>query len=108
MKSVYNQLKITGGKPLKGKIRIGPAKNALLPLLASILATKDIIIIPISSLIDIQCKMELLKSIGYIFEEETNNILIKPSEEINDKLPLAATSLKLYLPYYIQYYHLDI
>lgn len=87
MKSIYNQLKVTGGKPLKGKIRIGPAKNALLPLLASMLATKDIVIIPLSNLIDIQSKMELLKFIGYIFEEEINNILIKPSEEINDELP---------------------
>ena len=87
MKSIYNQLKITGGKPLKGKIRIGPAKNALLPLLASLLSTKDIVIIPLSNLIDINSKITLLKSIGYIFEEESNNILIKPSEEINDDLP---------------------
>jgi UDP-N-acetylglucosamine 1-carboxyvinyltransferase len=87
MKSIYNQLKITGGKPLKGKISIGPAKNALLPMLASMLATKDIVILPISNLIDIQSKIELLKSIGYIFEEETSNVLIRPSEEINGDLP---------------------
>lgn len=87
MKSIYNQLKVTGGKPLNGKISIGPAKNALLPLIAAMLSTKDITIIPISNLVDIQSKIELLKSIGYIFEEETNNILIKPSEEINNQLP---------------------
>jgi UDP-N-acetylglucosamine 1-carboxyvinyltransferase len=83
------KFRIEGGIPLKGQIRIAPSKNALLPLLASTLLTRDIVIIPITNLIDTRSKISLLEHVGYKVDLHTNEIIINPSEILNTNLPAA-------------------
>ncbi|HLB56487.1 MAG TPA: UDP-N-acetylglucosamine 1-carboxyvinyltransferase [Coxiellaceae bacterium] len=60
-----DKLIITGGKPLRGTVRISGAKNAVLPILAATLMTdKKIIITNIPHLNDVTTMMTLLGRLG--------------------------------------------
>lgn len=60
-----DKLKITGGKPLKGEIRISGAKNAVLPILAAtLLSDSPIRIGNVPHLRDVTTMMELLGLLG--------------------------------------------
>lgn len=74
---------IHGGIPLKGKINASYNKNALLPILASLLITKDEILIPQIDILDGKNQLEILKNLGYKVIINNNYINIFPSEEIN-------------------------
>jgi len=59
------KLKITGGEPLKGEIRISGAKNAVLPILAAtLLANAPVTIANVPHLHDVTTMMELLGQFG--------------------------------------------
>lgn len=81
------QLKINGGIPLNGTINISHAKNAVLPLLAAALVTKDQIVINQTYLTDTKIKLTLLEHIGYEVSNHTDSITINPSDKINAHLP---------------------
>ena len=56
-----DKLRIVGGKPLSGQIRIGGAKNAALPLMtAALLTNKPITLSNIPYLLDITTMAKLL------------------------------------------------
>lgn len=60
-----DRIQITGGIPLKGKIRIGGAKNAALPLMAACLLTEEEVVFSnIPNLSDITTMANLLVALG--------------------------------------------
>jgi UDP-N-acetylglucosamine 1-carboxyvinyltransferase len=60
-----DQIRIRGGKSLRGEIAISGAKNAALPLIAATLLTPDqMILTNIPDLADIACMTELLEQLG--------------------------------------------
>ena len=60
-----DKIRICGGKPLSGKIRIGGAKNSALPLMAASLLTEERLRLSnIPHLIDIATMAHLLAELG--------------------------------------------
>ncbi len=67
-------LRIEGGVPLQGEIRILPAKNAALPILAASLLTEEpITLLEVPRLRDVEVMLELLAHLGteYVWEGRT-------------------------------------
>jgi UDP-N-acetylglucosamine 1-carboxyvinyltransferase len=61
--------RIEGGQPLKGRVQIGGAKNAALPLLAATLLTSDTVVLTnMPDLADIATMCEILRSLGATVE----------------------------------------
>src|SRR5688500_13903857 len=57
--------RIVGGQPLKGRVQIGGAKNAALPLLAATLLTADTVVLTsMPNLADIATMVEILRALG--------------------------------------------
>jgi UDP-N-acetylglucosamine 1-carboxyvinyltransferase len=57
--------RIEGGQPLKGRVQIGGAKNAALPLLAATLLTADTVVLTsMPNLADIATMVEILRALG--------------------------------------------
>ncbi len=60
-----DQLRITGGIPLHGRLRVSGAKNAVLPILAaSLLAESPVVIERVPQLHDVQTMVRLLTTMG--------------------------------------------
>ena len=60
-----SKLLVSGGSPLKGKIRISGAKNAVLPIMsASILSEETVILRNVPHLRDVESMMQLLQAHG--------------------------------------------
>lgn len=76
-----DKLKITGGIPLRGDVRISGAKNAALPILAaSLLASEPVTISNVPHLNDVTTTMELLGRMGVsLMIDEHMNIEINPN-----------------------------
>jgi UDP-N-acetylglucosamine 1-carboxyvinyltransferase len=76
-----DKLIITGGRPLKGDVRISGAKNAALPVLMASLLTDDAVTVKnVPHLHDITTTMELLGRMGVELEiDERLNITAKAS-----------------------------
>ena len=59
------QLRIVGGHPLRGRVRISGAKNAVLPILAaSLLAETPVTVERVPQLRDVSTMINLLTSMG--------------------------------------------
>ncbi|MGL5255172.1 MAG: UDP-N-acetylglucosamine 1-carboxyvinyltransferase [Brevinema sp.] len=79
---------INGGKPLKGTVCIGGAKNAALPLLAASLLTKEPIILHnVPMLEDIQTMFALLSSLGKKLVRDGSTVTITEEKTIGFKAP---------------------
>lgn len=78
---------VLGGVKLKGTIRVSPAKNAILPLIAAALVTKDPITIPYTDILDCKSKLKILEAIGYKVYIKEGEIDIIPTDQINTALP---------------------
>ncbi len=80
---------VTGGKKLKGTVRVEGAKNAVLPILAaSLLASRDKNIIKdVPNLADVKTISEVLKSLNAIIEYnvEQNEMIIDTSMELSSE-----------------------
>jgi len=76
-----DKLIITGGKPLKGEIRISGAKNAALPIIVSTLLSDDPVLIRnIPHLHDITTTMELLGRMGVsLTMDEKMDVEVNPT-----------------------------
>jgi len=72
-----DKLIITGGKPLKGEVRISGSKNAALPILAATLLTDETCIIRnVPKLLDTNTMIKLLKSLGKDVEWDKDKLII--------------------------------
>ena len=71
-------LRIHGGKPLQGSVRIGGAKNAALPALAATLLTsEECTLHNVPDLADIETMLALLRSLGAETERDRKRKLVR-------------------------------
>lgn len=77
---MQKKLIISGGNPLKGRIRVSGAKNAALAILcASLLAEEDVVIDNIPDIDDVQVMLKLINSVGAdAIWQDKETVLIKP------------------------------
>ena len=85
-----DKIRIIGGKPLNGSIRISGSKNSALPILAAtLISDKETLITNIPNLSDIELMIKLLQSLNvkigfdgkyYSFKAKKPNSLIAPYE----------------------------
>ena len=94
------QIKIIGGEPLSGTIRISGAKNSAVALIpASILSDEEVKIDNIPNISDIDALKEILKYLGAKVKLEDGLIKINPTTIQNKEVPKEISS-KLRASYY--------
>ena len=94
------QIKIIGGEPLSGTIRISGAKNSAVALIpASILSDEEVKIDNIPNISDIDALKEILKYLGAKVKLEDGLIKIDPTTIQNKEVPKEISS-KLRASYY--------
>lgn len=82
------KLIIMGGKRLEGTIRISGAKNAVLPIIAGALLTKEEVILNnIPLLQDVQMMAELAQSMGAKIRFKDNTMHIRPHDIVEKEMP---------------------
>ncbi len=83
-----DKLRIRGGKPLTGSIRISGSKNAALPiLLAAPLLTEKTVIENVPRLRDIHTTLKLIGLLGCPSSFEENTVTLEPSAGLNPEAP---------------------
>lgn len=83
-----DQLRIRGGKPLSGVVRISGSKNAALPiLLAAPLLTEPTVIENVPRLRDIHTTLKLLEILGCPSTFDGNVVTIEPCSRIEPEAP---------------------
>ncbi|MCM8808408.1 MAG: UDP-N-acetylglucosamine 1-carboxyvinyltransferase [Candidatus Omnitrophica bacterium] len=98
---VKNRLIIEGGRRLKGEVKVGSAKNAILPIIAaSLLTDKKVVLKNISLVSDVLTMLEILKAIGSKIEIINNNLIINNSA-INSFSPPDEIVKKIRASYYL-------
>ena len=66
-----DRIKIRGGKPLSGQVKISGAKNAVLPIMAAAMMTEELVLLEnVPNLMDVRSMSELLRHFGV----EVNNL----------------------------------
>jgi len=79
---------IQGGKRIEGRLRVGGAKNSVLPIFAAtILSGKESIIHDCPILKDVETMIEILRVLGCKVKRENNSVIIDSSSEINCEVP---------------------
>ncbi len=77
-------LKIKGGKPLRGVVKISGAKNAALPNMAASLLTDGYLYLNnVPNLKDVETMTQLLNNIGVKSEYKNESLLLKFDREVN-------------------------
>ena len=79
---------ITGGKPLRGDVKVSGAKNAALPILAStILGGGDCVLSNVPRVKDVETMGKLLGMLGASVKSEGNRIAVGSGSSGLPKLP---------------------
>jgi UDP-N-acetylglucosamine 1-carboxyvinyltransferase len=95
------KLKIAGGYPLKGTVRISGAKNSAVALIpATILADSPVTIEGLPDISDVQILKALLEEIGGTVNFSNNEMTVDPSSMISMPLPNGKVK-KLRASYYL-------
>ncbi len=82
------KLKIRGGKPLRGSVRISGAKNAALPILcAAILSAETLTLKNVPQLNDIGTMLKLLKQMGISAHREGETVVLNAANLTNPAAP---------------------
>ena len=83
------KLVITGGAPLRGRVRISGAKNASLAILcASIMSKNKVVLENIPNISDVRVMLEIIKGMGFTVNwEDADALEIIPSEQANCEAP---------------------
>ncbi|MEM6963044.1 MAG: UDP-N-acetylglucosamine 1-carboxyvinyltransferase, partial [Myxococcota bacterium] len=83
-------IRIRGGVPLKGSVRISGAKNATLPILcASLLADGDHCFRNVPGLVDVHTTAELLRHLGLSVEIDAAQVTVQSSPVLEPDAPYA-------------------
>ncbi|GAA6756460.1 UDP-N-acetylglucosamine 1-carboxyvinyltransferase [Thermus thalpophilus] len=81
-------LRIEGGSPLSGELRVYPAKNAALPILAaSLLTPEPITLVEVPRLRDVEVMLELLAHLGTHYQWEGRTLHLHTPEIRNTHAP---------------------
>lgn len=95
------KLKIAGGYPLKGTVRISGAKNSAVALIpATILADSPVTIEGLPEISDVEILKGLLEEIGGFVTFSNNTMVVDPSQMISMPLPNGKVK-KLRASYYL-------
>ncbi|MDP4161890.1 MAG: UDP-N-acetylglucosamine 1-carboxyvinyltransferase, partial [Bacillota bacterium] len=95
------KLKIAGGYPLKGTVRISGAKNSAVALIpATILADSPVTIEGLPDISDVEILKDLLEEIGGSVQLSNNEMTVDPSKMISMPLPNGKVK-KLRASYYL-------
>lgn len=95
------KLKIAGGYPLKGTVRISGAKNSAVALIpATILADSPVTIEGLPDISDVEILKDLLEEIGGTVQFSNNEMTVDPSSMISMPLPNGKVK-KLRASYYL-------
>jgi len=79
---------ITGGNRLKGRVRVGGAKNSVLKLMAASLLTPDECVINnVPNITDVQIMIQVLRTLGAEVEWQADCLRIKPGDFKSRKAP---------------------
>ena len=79
---------IQGGNEIRGKLRVGGAKNSVLPIFAAtILSAKESIIYDCPVLKDVEIMIEILRGLGCKVKREGHTVIIDSSNNINYEVP---------------------
>src|SRR5258708_12094888 len=74
-----DKLRITGGRPLEGEVRISGAKNAALPIMcAALLSARPLAIANVPRLMDTSTMIKLLGQLGVEVERAANEGVLQP------------------------------
>jgi UDP-N-acetylglucosamine 1-carboxyvinyltransferase len=83
-----DKLKIRGGTPLRGEVRVAGAKNAALPIVAASLLTADeLVVTNVPELADISTMVRLLRGMGVAIERSGPRCLLRASEVTATEAP---------------------
>lgn len=98
---IMEKLKIAGGYPLKGTVRISGAKNSAVALIpATILAESPVTIEGLPDISDVQILKGLLEEIGGTVDISNNEMTVDPTSMISMPLPNGKVK-KLRASYYL-------
>ena len=87
-----DRLRITGGRPLEGEVRVSGAKNAALPIMcAALLSAKPLRLSNVPRLMDVSTMAKLLGQLGVTLERATHDEMSLHAESLSD--PTAAYDL---------------
>ncbi len=82
------KIEITGGVPLVGSTRVQGAKNSVLPILAATVLGEGVSIIRgCPNLNDVDCSLEILKSVGCKCKREGDAVLVDATGLSSSKIP---------------------
>jgi UDP-N-acetylglucosamine 1-carboxyvinyltransferase len=81
-----DKLKIRGGKPLRGEVRISGAKNAALPILsAALLSAEPLVLSNVPRLNDIGTMLKLLNQMGVTTSRDGETVILR-AHEVNERV----------------------
>ncbi len=87
------RLEIEGGRPLRGTVRVGAAKNAALPALAAALLTAEpVVLTNAPDLADVRTMRRLLETLGATVAPEANGLRTRVERVTNDLAPYELVS----------------
>ena len=93
-------IKIEGGRPLKGTVRIDSAKNSTVALIpAAILADSSVILEGVPQIVDVEHLGMMIEQLNGIYKLENDELIIDPTNLINTPLVEGAVN-KLRASYY--------
>jgi UDP-N-acetylglucosamine enolpyruvyl transferase len=72
-----DQIIISGGRPLKGTVKVSGAKNAALPILASSLLGGECIVTNVPRVVDVATMCKLLSTMGAGVSVENSRVAIQ-------------------------------
>ena len=82
------KLRIRGGKPLRGTVRVSGAKNAALPILcASILSAETLTLHNVPQLNDIDTMLKLLEQMGVSTDRKGETVVLNAADLANPAAP---------------------
>jgi UDP-N-acetylglucosamine 1-carboxyvinyltransferase len=88
-----DKLVMQGGVPLKGTVQVSGSKNALLPILAAALLTRDkCVITNAPDLRDTQSMLRLLKYLGVNYDFKDHTITLRPNGAVRTEAPYKLVS----------------
>jgi len=80
-----DKLRITGGRPLEGEVRVSGAKNAALPILcAALLSAKPLRLSNVPRLMDVSTMAKLLGQMGVTLERGRHDEMSLSGENLLD------------------------
>lgn len=81
-------MRVRGGRPLEGTVRVPAAKNSVLPLLAAgLLCSGPVTLRQVPELSDVQASLALLRGLGCAAERQGSSVILDPAGVCTGSVP---------------------